>query len=142
MRISDWSSDVCSSDLVERSGTGRRQWRRSCFWGWWSIAQAAVGADRVVVPTPGFDQHLCFGKGVENLAVEQFVAKRPIEAFVVAVLPGRRWGYVECLHADLFQPFLDCCRDEFAAIIRQDIGRRTTCDEKIGRASGRERVGK
>src|SRR3546814_10209355 len=121
MRISDWSSDVCSSDLVERSGTGRRQWRRSCFWGWWSIAQAAVGADRVVVPTPGFDQHLCFGKGVENLAVEQFVAKRPIEAFVVAVLPGRRWGYVECLHADLFQPFLDCCRDEFAAIIRPDI---------------------
>src|SRR3546814_6911950 len=90
MRISDWSSDVCSSDLVERSGTGRRQWRRSCFWGWWSIAQAAVGADRVVVPTPGFDQHLCFGKGVENLAVEQFVAKRPIEAFVVAVLPVRR----------------------------------------------------
>src|SRR3546814_15850483 len=83
MRISDWSSDVCSSDLVE------------------------------------------------NLAVEQFVAKRPIEAFVVAVLPGRRWGYVECLHADLFQPFLDCCREELAAIIRPDIGRRYKCDDKV-----------
>jgi hypothetical protein len=29
---------------VERSGTGRRQWRRRGFRGRWSIAAAAVGA--------------------------------------------------------------------------------------------------
>ena len=46
---------------VERSGTGRRQWRRRGFRGRWSVAEAAVRADRVVIPPPGFDQHLGFG---------------------------------------------------------------------------------
>src|SRR3546814_6481896 len=75
----------------------------------------AVGADRVVMPPPGFDQHLGLGEAVEDLAIEQFVAKRPVEAFVVAVLPWRRRGDVERLHADLRQPLLDCRRDKFAA---------------------------
>lgn len=39
------------------------------------------------MPPPGFDQHLGLGEAVENLAVEQFVAKRPVEAFVIAILP-------------------------------------------------------
>ena len=42
---------------------------------------------RFVMPPPCFDQHLGFGEAVEDLAVEQFVAKRPVEAFVIAILP-------------------------------------------------------
>ena len=34
--------------------------------------------DRVVVPSPGFDQHLGFGEAVEDLAVEQFVTQREL----------------------------------------------------------------
>ena len=46
-----------------------------------------MGTDGVVVPPPGFDQHPRFGERVEDLAIEQLVAKRPVEALVVAILP-------------------------------------------------------
>ena len=38
-----------------------------------------MGADRVVMPPPGFDQHFGFDEAVEDLAIEQFVAKRPVD---------------------------------------------------------------
>jgi hypothetical protein len=44
---------------------------------------------------PGFDQHLGLGEALEDLAIEQFVAKGSVEPkagtaqpLVVAVLPG------------------------------------------------------
>ena len=36
-------------------------------------------ADRVAIPPPGFNQHLCLGKAVEEFAIEQFVAMRPVD---------------------------------------------------------------
>src|SRR3546814_1415412 len=36
MRISDWSSDVCSSDLSTRPEAGRRSRRRAWRWGRWA----------------------------------------------------------------------------------------------------------
>ena len=70
---------------VKRSGTGGRHWRWNGFGCRWSVAQTAMRTDGVVMPPPGFDQHLGLGEAVEDLAIEQFVAKRPVEAFVVAV---------------------------------------------------------
>ena len=81
--------------------------------------------DGVVMPPPGFDQPAGLGEAVEELTVEQFIAQRSVEALVVAVLPRRRRGDVERLHADLRQPFLDYRRDKFAAAIGPDIGRWT-----------------
>ena len=46
-------------------------------------------ANGVVMPPPSFDQHLGFGEAVEDLAVEQFVAKRSIEAFVGPLSGGQ-----------------------------------------------------
>jgi hypothetical protein len=86
-----------------------------------------VGTD-----TPGLDQHFWLREAVEDLAVEQFIAKRPVEAFVVAILPGRCRRDVERLHADVRQPFLDCCRVKFAAISGPDIRRRPARDEQVG----------
>ena len=63
-------------------------------------------------------------RGCRNLAVEQLVAKRAVEALVIAVLPWWRRGDVERLYPDPGQPYLDSCRDKFAAIIGPDIGRR------------------
>src|SRR3546814_13582270 len=73
--MSDWSSDVCSSDLV-------------------------------VMSPPGFDQDAGLGERVEDLAIEQFIAQRPVEALAVSILPWRSGGDVERLHADLRPPFL------------------------------------
>lgn len=39
------------------------------------------------MPPPGFDQHFCLGETVEDFAIEQFVAKRPVEAFIISILP-------------------------------------------------------
>jgi len=97
-----------------------------------------VRADRVVMPPPSFDQHLGLGGRVEDLTIEQFVAQRPIEAFVVAILPRRCRGDVERLHTDIRQPFLDGRRVKLAAIIGPDVGRRPARDEQLGQ--GRQHV--
>jgi hypothetical protein len=81
---------------------------------------------------PGFDRHFWLGGALENLAVEQFIVKLPVEAFVVAILPGRCRSDAERLHADVRQPFLDCCCDKFAAIIGLYIRRRPARDEEVG----------
>lgn len=41
----------------------------------------------VVVAPPCFDDDPCLGEAVEDLAVEEFVAKLRVEALAVAVLP-------------------------------------------------------
>src|SRR5262245_4570664 len=46
------------------------------------------GADRVVVASPTLDDDLGLAQSVENLAVEQLIAKAGVEALDVAVLPG------------------------------------------------------
>ena len=116
---------------VERSGTGRRQWRCRGFRGRRSVAKAAVRAHRVVVPPPGLNQYSGFAKAVDNLAVEQLVAQRPIEALVVAILPGRCRDDVKRLHADLSQPFLNRSRDKFWATVGPDVGRRPARDKQL-----------
>src|SRR3546814_1865027 len=46
MRISDWSSDVCSSDLVGRINDG------------WTIAKALLGFERIYVGSPKQSRHV------------------------------------------------------------------------------------
>jgi signal transduction histidine kinase len=43
--------------------------------------------DRIVMAPPAFDDDLSFSEGVEDLAVEQLIAKAGVEALDVAVLP-------------------------------------------------------
>ena len=88
-------------------------------------------ANSVVMSPPGFDEDLRFGQAVEDLPVQQLVAKRPIEAFIVAVLPRRSRRDVERLHADPGEPRLHGTGDEFAAIIRPDVRRRPPRDEQF-----------
>ena len=46
-----------------------------------------MGPDRVVVASPALDNDLGLAQAVEDLAVEQLIAKAGVEAFDVAVLP-------------------------------------------------------
>ena len=41
--------------------------------------------DGIVMTPPGFGEHLGLGEAVDHLPVEQFIAKRPVEAFVAAI---------------------------------------------------------
>ena len=47
------------------------------------------------------------------------------------VRPDMRFHDVERLHADLGQPFLNCSRDKFWAIVGPDICWRSACDEQL-----------
>ena len=55
---------------------------------WRSVADGTMRPDRVVVLAPVLDQRFGLLEGVEDLAVEQLMPELPVEAFVVAVLPG------------------------------------------------------
>jgi hypothetical protein len=48
--------------------------------------------------------HLGLGETVEDLAVQELVVERAIEALVIAILPRRALRDVERLHADLLEP--------------------------------------
>ena len=67
---------------------GPRVHRDDGFRRWGTVSQGAVGPGGVVVATPFLDQDLGFAQGVEELAVEEFIAEPGIEAFTVAILPG------------------------------------------------------
>jgi hypothetical protein len=117
---------------MERTGTGGRQWRGRRCWRRRSIAQAAVWSDGVIVTPQCLDQHLCLAEAVEDLAVEQLVAKRTVQALVVTVVPRRARGNVQCLHADLPKPFLDRGSNGLAAIVRSDMRWRIGMTRQIG----------
>jgi len=53
---------------------------------------------------PLADDDLNLLEAVEDLAIEQFVAKLAIEAFAIAVLPGTSRFDVKCLGTDACQP--------------------------------------
>lgn len=65
----------------------RVRWH-DCFRRWGTVSQGAVGPDGVVVAAPFLDQDLGFAQCVEDITVEEFIAKTGIEAFTVAILPG------------------------------------------------------
>src|SRR6187455_3297124 len=66
----------------------------------------------VVVAPPCFDDDLCLGEAVEDLAVEQFVAKLRVEALAVAVLPRAARLDERGLGADSCNPLSHSLGDE------------------------------
>ena len=48
--------------------------------------------DGVVLLAPFFDHHLDLSQCVEYLSVEQLIFQLPIEALVIATLPGTTWA--------------------------------------------------
>src|SRR6266540_6896567 len=62
--------------------------------------------DRVVVASPALDDDLGLAQSVEDLAVEQLIAKAGVEALDVAVLPRAAALDVSGLGTDSRDPFL------------------------------------
>ena len=87
--------------------------------------------ERVVEAAPALDDDACLGQRVEDLAVKQFIAQAGIEAFDVAIFPGRAWLDVGRPGADRCNPVLDRLGDELRSIIGPDVLRHAAQDEQV-----------
>ena len=77
--------------------------------------------DRVLVPSPALDDDLALAQSVEDLAVEQLIAKVGVETLDVAVLPRAALLDVGGLGADSRDPFLHGLGDEFRSVVGPDV---------------------
>jgi len=81
------------------------------------VSERAMWADGVEVPPPAFHDDLRLREGVEDLAVEEFIAQPGIERLDEAVLPGTARRDIGGLRANRADPFLDSLRDKFRPVI-------------------------
>jgi hypothetical protein len=81
---------------------------------------------------PAFDDDLSFSEGVEDLAIEQLIAKAGVEALDVAVLPRTASLDVSGLGADSCNPFLHGLGDELRSVVGADVSGDATQDEEVG----------
>ena len=88
--------------------------------------------DRVVVASPALDDDLGLAQSVEDLAIEQFIAKAGVEALDVAVLPRAARLDVGGLGADSGDPFLHGLGDELRSVVGPDVPGNAAQDEQVG----------
>src|SRR5215470_6133226 len=88
--------------------------------------------DRIVMAPPAFDDDLSFSEGVEDLAIEQLIAKAGVEALDVAVLPRTASLDVSGLGADSCDPLLHGLGEELRSVVGADVSGDATQDEKVG----------
>jgi hypothetical protein len=91
-----------------------------------------VGPDRVVVASPALDDDLGLAQSVEDLAVEQLIAKAGVEALDVAVLPRAASLDVSGLGTDSRDPFLHGLGDELRSVVGPDVSGDAPQDEEVG----------
>ena len=86
------------------------------FRGRWAVAQSTVWSFRVVVFPPFLDKDLGSAQGVEDLAIQEFIAEPCIEFFAIPVLSRGPWLDVSRLCTDSFDPILDRLSGELRAV--------------------------
>src|SRR3954454_15419156 len=88
-------------------------------------------SDGVVVTPPALDDDLRLAKGVEDLAIEQFVSQPGIEALDVTVLPRTARSDIGGLGSDRRDPLLDGLGDKLRAVVGANVARHATQDEQV-----------
>src|SRR6266508_1388229 len=86
--------------------------------------------DRVVVASPALDDDLGLAQSVEDLAVEQLIAKAGVEALDVAVLPRAAPLDVGGLGTDHRNPFPHGLGDELRSVVGPDVRGDASQDEE------------
>ena len=81
---------------------------------------------------PALDDDPSLGKRVEDLSIEQFVAKPGVEAFDEAILPGTAPLNVGRLGPDGSDPVLHGLGEEFRSVVGADVFGHATQNELIG----------
>jgi len=84
------------------------------------------------VASPTLDDDLGLAQSVENLAVEQLIAKAGVEALDVAVLPRAAPLDVGGLGTDNRDPFLHRLGDELRSVVGADVSGNAPQDEEVG----------
>ena len=88
-------------------------------------------SDLIVLPTPAFDEHPCFGQRVEDLSVQQLVPELPVERFHIAVLPRASGLDDQGLYPELLQPLPDSLGRKLRTVVGPDVIRKTTVYEEL-----------
>src|SRR4051812_34673421 len=88
-------------------------------------------SDSVVVTAPALDDDLGLAKGVEDLAIEQFVPEPGIEALDIAILPRAARSDIGGLGSDRRDPLLDGLGDELRGGGGANVARHATQDEQV-----------
>src|SRR5215467_11815980 len=91
-----------------------------------------VRPDRVVVASPALDDDLGLAQGVEDLAVEQLIAKAGVEALDVAVLPRAAPLDVSGFGTDSRDPLLRGLGYELRSVVGPDVSGKAPRDEEVG----------
>jgi hypothetical protein len=86
----------------------------------------------IVVAPPALDDDLGLAQSVEDLPVEQLIAKAGVEALNVAVLPRAASLDVSGLGSDNRDPFLHGLGDELRSVIGPDVSGNAPQDEEVG----------
>ena len=81
---------------------------------------------------PGRWQYLGLEWYGEDLSVEQFVSKFPVEAFDIAILPRAPWFDKQGRHLESSQPLTDGSGHELRAVIRPDVSRYAVSEHQPG----------
>ena len=84
------------------------------------------------MPSPTLDDDLGLAQSVEDLAVEQLIAKAGVEALDVAVLPRTASLDVGGLGTDSRDPFLHRLGDELRSVVGPDVSGNAPQDEQVG----------
>src|SRR5690348_8050581 len=79
----------------------------------------------IVVAAKYLKAHTRLSNRGEELHIQAFVAHRPIEALVLAVLPGAAWVDIQRLYLPLCKPGLHNHCNEFRAVVAAQIRWRT-----------------
>jgi hypothetical protein len=84
------------------------------------------------VASPALDDDLGLAQSVEDLAVEQLIAKTSVEALDVAVLPRAAPLDVSGFGTDSRDPFLHGPGDELRSVVGPDVSGNAPQDEEVG----------
>jgi hypothetical protein len=76
--------------------------------------------DVIVVPK-GAEPHTRLGEGREDVQVQALVAHRPIEAFLLAILPWLARINIQRLDAALCQPCLHGDRHKLCSVVAAEV---------------------
>jgi len=79
----------------------------------------------VVVLLPSFGQLSGLVEVVEIIHLQKLVPETTVERFDKSVLPARAWCNIEGVYAQVGEPSLNLPSDEFTAVVRANVARRT-----------------
>ena len=82
--------------------------------------------------SPTLDDDLCLAQSVENLAVEQLIAKAGVEALDVAVSQGAAPLDVGGLGTDNRDPVLHRLGEEVRSVVGPDVSGNAPQNEEVG----------